>query len=148
MNIKHEAAVAQSAKVHRVSGEYLRMHADNTEPVARSKGTKVATVLILCVCSWSVFETWAEIGIDTDNLQLCALLVAKLIWLLVGGAAIYDLRGGRIVFAFLCGVSVLAVAPDLPSVYVISKTIFILLLVECLLKAAYLIAICDRYSTG
>ena len=144
MKIEHEAAAAQTGKVDRVFAEYLRMPADNNEPAARPKGGKVTRVLILCVCSWSVFETWAEIGTDTDHLQLRALFIAKLIWLLIGSAAIYDLRAGRIAFAFLCGVSVLAVAPALPSVYVISKTIFILLLVECLLKTACLIALCGR----
>jgi hypothetical protein len=142
MNIDHAAAAAQGDEVDRFFGEYRRMIAHKTEPVARSKGGKVPIALILCICSWSVFETWAEIGSDTDNLQLCVLLVAKLIWLHVGGAAICNIRAGRIVFAFLCGVSVLAVAPALPSEYVISKTIFILLLVECVLKTAYLITLC------
>jgi hypothetical protein len=52
MNIKHEAAVAQSDKVDRVFARYLRMSAYNNEPIMRSKAGKATEVLILCVCSW------------------------------------------------------------------------------------------------
>jgi hypothetical protein len=95
-----------------------------------------------------MFEIWAEIETAPDNAQLAALLVAKLIWLLVGAAAVCDIRAGRTVFAFLCGVSFLVIVSALPSVYVISKTIFIMLLVECLLKTSCLIALSGRYLPG
>lgn len=148
MKIERKSIAVQSDKVDTAFAECPWMPAGNNQPVARSKVGKVTTFWILCVCSWSVFETWAEIGTATDNLRLCAILIAKLIWLLVGRAAIYDSRAGRTIFAFLCGVSVLAVASALPSVYVISKTIFILLLVECLLKTSCLIALGGKCSKG
>jgi hypothetical protein len=145
MNVEHQvAASAQSDKIDGVFAEYVWVPADN-ELASRSKGGMVTVFLILCVCCWSVSETWAAFGRATDNIQLFALLVAKLIWLLVGGAAIYDIRTGKIVFAFLCGVSVVGVASALPSVYMISKMIFILLLVECLLKALCLIVLGGGY---
>ena len=140
MNIEHESTAARSGNVDSAFAQYLWMRAHSDEPVTRSKGGKVAAFWILCVCSWSMFETCFEIGTAHDNLQLCALLVAKLVWLLVGGATILDNRAGRVIFAFLCGVSILAVAPALPSEYVISKPISVVLLVECLLKTACLIS--------
>jgi hypothetical protein len=148
MNTEHVAAAEESDEVDRDFAEYLWVPASNNEPVVRSRGEMITIFLILCVCSSSMFETWAEIEMATDNAQLAALLVAKLIWLLVGVAAMCDIRAGRTVFAYLCGVSVLVDASALPSVYAISKTIFIMLLVECLLKTSCLIALGGRYLTG
>jgi hypothetical protein len=145
MNVEQVAAATQGEQVDGAFTEYLSVPTDDSEPVAHSKGRKFTRFLILCVCAWSLIETWVEIGTATDNLRIAALFVAKLIWLLIGGAAIFNIRAGRAVFASLCGVSVLAVASALPSMYVISETIFILLLIEFLLKISCLIALCGKY---
>lgn len=104
---------------------------------------------VLAVCSWSLIETWLEIDATTDNVQLFALLVAKLILWFAGSAAICGMRAGSTFFSFLCGMSVLVLAPELPSLYGISHLIFVVSLVECVLSdRAWMQEICRLMMLG
>jgi hypothetical protein len=93
------------------------------------------------VCGWSVIESPIEVLASADSLEYLALAVSKVIWLGAGAAAIADVRCGRGAFAFLCGTSVLAIAPQLPLVFHISSSIFFFSLIECLLKMAAVTAV-------
>lgn len=88
------------------------------------------------VCLWSLLEAPWELTPVDDTTRVIALVVSKCLLLGVGAAAIWGVRYTRAAFAFLCGISVLAVAPTLPFVYSISQSLFALALVECVLKAA------------
>ncbi|MFM0081217.1 hypothetical protein P0D72_20450 [Paraburkholderia sediminicola] len=133
--------------IDRNFAEYVWVPEDEKKPVARAAGERVTIFFILAVCAWSLIETWLEIDATTDSVQLFALLVAKLIVLFVGGAAIYGMRAGSTFFSLLCGMSVLVLAPELPFLYGISHLIFVASLVECVLKACCLIALgCRHFS--
>jgi hypothetical protein len=96
-----------------------------------------------------LIETWLEIDATTDNVQLFALLVAKLILWFAGSAAICGMRAGSTFFSFLCGMSVLVLAPELPSLYGISHLIFVVSLVECVLSdRAWVQEICRLMMLG
>ncbi len=84
--------------IDRNFAEYVWVPEDKKKSVARAAGERVTIFLILAVCAWSLIETWLEIDATTDNVQLFALLVDKLIVLFVGGAAIYGMRAGSIFF--------------------------------------------------
>jgi hypothetical protein len=100
------------------------------------------TALIFAICGWSLIEAPFERGASYGDTWLLALVVAKLIIIVAGVAAIADLRFARGIFAFICGTSVLAIAPGLPLEFKHSIAISLLLLIECAGKTAFVIAFC------
>ena len=110
----------------------------------------VSGLFILAVCIWSLSQTWIELDAASPSLgAMCAVVVAKLIWVGAGILALSGKRGWRGVFAFLCCASVLAVGSALPSIFPMSKTLFFLLLMECVLKTLCLVALlCDRAASA
>src|ERR1700737_168250 len=98
MNTEHVAAAQKSDEVDKDFAEYIWAPGGNNGPVVRSRGKIITIFLIVCVCSSSMFETWAEFETATDSARLAALLGANLIWLLIGVAAMCDIRAGRTVF--------------------------------------------------
>ena len=114
---------------------------DHDNPV-RITLDRITTMTIFCVCGWSLIETPLEIGVSSSNTGLLALAVSKFIVILIGISAIATVRGARAIFAFICGVSVLVIAPALPLVYTRSVEIAVISTVECVLKAACLGALC------
>ena len=102
------------------------------------------TLLIFTICGWSLIEAPFEYGASTDDTWLLALIVAKLIIVFTGAAAIADVRFARSIFAFVCGTSVLAIAPGLPLEFQRSVAISLLSLIECASKTAFVIAFCAQ----
>ncbi|WNC92267.1 hypothetical protein RI103_28770 [Paraburkholderia sp. FT54] len=99
---------------------------------------RITKITIIVVCGWSLVETPLEIGAFDSHTWVLALAVSKFIVILTGITAIARVRVARAIFAFGCGMSVLAIAPSLPFVYTESVEIAAISTVECLLKAACL----------
>ncbi|EEA02310.1 hypothetical protein BH160DRAFT_2410 [Burkholderia sp. H160] len=97
-------------------------------------------VSVIGVCCWTLIEAPLELSGSINSTSLPAMLVSKLLICLIGFAAIADLRLTRHVFAFICAASVLAVAPALPLEYTHSIAFAIVSTVECLGKAACVVA--------
>jgi len=114
---------------------------DHDNP-ARITLDRITKMTIFSVCGWSLIETPLEIGVLNSNTWLLVLAVAKFIVILTGTGAIARVRIACAIFAFICGVSVLAIAPALPFVYTRSVEIEVVSTVECVLKAACLAALC------
>lgn len=102
---------------------------------------QVMRVSIGLVCLWSVLETPWEFGPADGVARVVALLLSKCVLLGAGAAAFFGLHYARPLFIFLCGSSVIAVASSLPFEFAISRELFALSLIECILKAV-LIASC------
>lgn len=103
---------------------------------------RITKMTILGVCGWSLIETPLEIGAWNLKTGLLALAVSKLILILAGAGVIARIPIARLIFALICGASVLAIAPALPFVYMRSAEIATLSTVECFMKAACLGALC------
>lgn len=114
---------------------------DHDNP-ARITLDRIIKLAIFGVCGWSLIETPLEMGVSNSDTWLLALAVSKLIVISTGIGAITRVRGARAIFAFICAVSVLAIAPALPLVYIRSAEIALISTVECVLKAACLGALC------
>ncbi|MFM0092974.1 hypothetical protein PQR46_39565 [Paraburkholderia sediminicola] len=101
---------------------------------------RVFRVLVLVVCGWSLIEAPLELGVSNARAGLLALLLSKLVVVGTGLAAFANARFGRETFAFICGASILAVAPALPMEFNQSFAIAVFSTIECLSKAACVIA--------
>nr|WP_246529942.1 hypothetical protein [Paraburkholderia podalyriae] len=103
---------------------------------------RTVTALTFAICGWSLIEAPFECGASSGDTWLLELVVAKLIIIAVGVAAIADVRFARGIFAFICGTSVLAIAPGLPFEFKHSVAISLLSLIECTGKTAFVIVFC------
>ncbi|MGF6935939.1 hypothetical protein OKW41_005101 [Paraburkholderia sp. UCT70] len=103
---------------------------------------RAVTALIFAICGWSIIEAPFECSASSDDTWLLALVVAKLIIIAAGVAAIADVRFARGIFAFICGTSVLGIAPELPFEFKHSVAISLLSLIECTGKTAFVIVFC------
>lgn len=101
-------------------------------------GDTLLRCLIAAVCAWGILEIPLEIDPSAERAQVAATFVAKTIWLAAALAAILDIKGTRLAFAFLCGVSIVAITPSLPSEYGVSTTFFAVSSTEIVLKALFL----------
>ena len=110
---------------------WIQTHADTVN--ARSE--RLSKTLVLVVCGWSLIEAPLELGITDVHAGILALLVSKLAVVGIGLAAVAKARFARETFAFLCGASVLAIAPALPTEFNQSFAIAIISTVECFSKA-------------
>jgi len=102
--------------------------------------TLARRLLILGVCGWSLIETPAEIDSAADDSGLIALVLAKIVWVVIGVAAARGMKRAQWLFSFLCGLSLVAIVPALPVELNQSAWIFTQSLIECLLKAGALLA--------
>ncbi len=91
---------------------------------------------VIAVCCWALIEAPLELGGATNSTSLLAVMASKVLMCLIGTAAIANMHFARQVFAFICGASVLAIAPALPLEYVRCIPIALFSTVECLVKAA------------
>lgn len=117
---------------------WIKNH-DNPASITLDHITKMT---LFGVCGWSLIETPLEISVLNSSTWLLALVVSKFIVILTGAGAIARIRVARAIFAFICGASVLAIAPALPLVYTRSFEIEVISIVECVLKAACFCALC------
>jgi hypothetical protein len=97
-------------------------------------------ILVFVVCGWSLLEAPLELGVSNAPAALLALFLSKLVMLGTGLAAVAKVRFARGTFAFICGASVLAIAPALPMEFNQSFTIAMFSALECFCKAACVIA--------
>lgn len=128
----------------------ISLHGDALPSAPRGMHTEATTVnalsdrvfktLVLVVCGWSLIEAPLELGGADVHAGLLALLVSKLVVVGTGLAAVAKARFARGIFAFLCGASVLAIAPALPMEFNHSFAIAIFSSIECFSKAAYVVA--------
>lgn len=142
MNIEETARASAIVGHDAFSPECSRMQTAANAP--RLYSGRTMTVLILAICGWSLIEAPFERGASNDDTWLLALVVAKLIIIVAGVAAIADVRFARGIFAFICGTSVLAIAPALPLEFRHSVAIFLLSLIECAGKTAFAFAFCTE----
>ena len=96
--------------------------------------------LVPVVCVWALIETPLELDTSDARAAVLALFLSKLVVFGIGLAAIAKARFARGTFAFICGASVLAIAPSLPMEFNQSLAIGIISSVECFIKAACVIA--------
>lgn len=96
--------------------------------------------LVLCVCGLSLLEAPLEFDVSNTGAWLPALIFSKLIVAIAGWAAINNVRFARGVFTLMCAASVLAIAPALPLEFQRYAAMGVVSMVECLSKAACVIA--------
>jgi hypothetical protein len=101
---------------------------------------RIFKTLVLVVCGWSLIEAPLELGVSDAHAGLLALFLSKLVVVGIGLAAVVRVRFAREMFAFICGASVLAIAPALPMEFNQSFAIAIFSSIECFSKAACVIA--------
>jgi hypothetical protein len=97
---------------------------------------RLFTTTVIVVCVWALIEAPLELGGSLNSTALLAVAASKVLIILIGMAAIVNLRFARQVFTFICGASVFAIAPALPLEYTRSVAIAIFSTVECIAKAA------------
>jgi hypothetical protein len=95
---------------------------------------------VIAVWVWSMVELPAELAVDASIVQTFALAFSKLCLTLLAGAVLTGNVLARRVFLFICWLSVLAIAPDLPLQFRYDRTGFYLSAVECLMKVLTIIA--------
>src|SRR5271170_7825645 len=100
------------------------------KPSGYRAGERMYRVLIGAICAWALFEIPLELDPLADPSQVAATIVAKLIWIIAGAAAIFNTKGARLAFAFLSGVSIVAITPSLPFEFRVSMIFFVVSFVE------------------
>jgi hypothetical protein len=140
MNGKIITRAATSADL----GQYQAILADNPPGAHanRLSSRRMTTVMTLVVCSWSLLALSLDLGIRGNNIWMVGDVAARLVLVVAGLSAVVDVRFARAGFSFLCGVSVLAVAPRLPLQFERSMTDSLVLLVECASKAVFILLVC------
>jgi hypothetical protein len=84
----------------------------NTRGYFQPTGLAV-TAAALVVCWWSLIETALDFALADSDTGLAATIGTRLIVVLSGLAVVLETRIARQVFCFLCGMSVLALAPTI-----------------------------------
>ena len=101
---------------------------------------RVLKTLVVVVCGWSLIEAPLELDVSDAYAGVFALVLSKLVLIGTGLAAVAKVRFARQTFAFICGASVLAIAPGLPMEFEQSFAIAMISTVECFTKAACVLA--------
>ena len=91
---------------------------------------------VVGVCGWALIEAPLELCGSINSTSLLAVVASKVVMGLIGTGAMANLRIARQVFTFICGASVLAIAPALPLEYTRCLAIALFSTVECIIKAA------------
>ena len=102
------------------------------EPAALGNWTRR---VVIATAIWSVFELPFEIWISVSTRDAIACITAKLLWVALVGFVLAGSRVARNAYAFLCTISLVAVAFGLPVEFRVFPMGFVLSSVECLLKA-------------
>lgn len=105
-----------------------------------SRAERPFKVSVVAVCCWVLIEAPLEFSGSISLTALLAVLASKILICFTGFAAIAGLRLTRHVFAFICAASVFAIAPALPLEYAHSVAIALVSTVECVAKAACVVA--------
>lgn len=109
------------------------------EPARQSEGARPGRwtrCMVTATAVWSIvelpFEMWG--GISTRDAIAC--VTATVLWVALVGLVLKGIRAARLAYAFLCTISLMAVAAGLPVEYRVFPCGFALSSVECMLKAA------------
>jgi hypothetical protein len=145
MNQSHpnDADVDRDNSVGHVADGRLR-----AQPSGFSAGERIYRVLTGAICAWALFEIPLELDPLADASQVAATVIAKLIWIIAGTGAIFDAKGARLTFAFLSGVSIVAITPSLPFEFRVSTIFFGVSSVEIVMKALSLMLFIRQRFTG
>ncbi|WP_176053117.1 hypothetical protein [Paraburkholderia caribensis] len=98
----------------------------------------ISALLVLFV---SLIEIPFELPGYTGSVELVALLISKAIYVLVVSFMAMGSRVARIAFMLICGTSVLAILPAIPTEHSNFHMGFELSVLECIVKLAALILI-------
>ncbi|HTJ95266.1 MAG TPA: hypothetical protein VL424_19395 [Pararobbsia sp.] len=101
---------------------------------------RLAQAAVLAVWLWSMVELPAELTIDASIVQTFALALSKICLTLLAYAVLLGKGYARKIFLFVCWLSILAIAPDLPLQFRIDRTGFYLSAIECVLKGLTIVA--------
>jgi hypothetical protein len=105
-----------------------------------------ARALVACVGVWSfVLIPW-EVHGGGGIAPILALLVSKALLVLLVVCTLRGVGGARMLFTFVCAVSVIAIGFDLPLEYAVLRTGFYLSAIDCLLKLAAALMLVSHYS--
>jgi len=105
----------------------------------------IATLLI---CWWSLVETALDFVTGNGNRDFASAIAANLIVVIAGLAVVMNVRFAREIFAFLCGVSILALGSRLPLAFGDSLWMPLISLVDCGSKLAFLVFACAPPSVN
>lgn len=101
---------------------------------------RLAQAAVIAVWIWSMIELPAELTIDASIVQTFALALSKICMTLLAYAVLMGKGYARRIFLFVCWLSILAIAPDLPLQFRYDRPGFMLSAIECLLKILTIIA--------
>ncbi|MCP3705580.1 hypothetical protein M3I54_00995 [Paraburkholderia sp. CNPSo 3274] len=107
------------------------------------------TIVTLSICWWSLVETVLDFVTGNGCTAFAAAIAANLIVVTVGLAVVMNVRFAREIFAFLCGVSILALGSGIPLAFSDSMWIPLISLIDCGSKLAFLVFACAlRHEDG
>ena len=101
---------------------------------------RLAQCAVIAVWIWSMVELPAELTVDASIVQTFALALSKICLTLLVYAVLLGKGYARRMLLFVCWLSILAIAPDLPLQFRYDRSGFYLSAIECLLKALTIIA--------
>ncbi|CAB3809153.1 hypothetical protein LMG28614_06962 [Paraburkholderia ultramafica] len=140
MSGKDIARVADDADI----GRWFATNAGNPPGVQRyqNRAGRTTTGLILLICWWSLVQLPLDVDVRESDMWMILIVAARLIVTVIGLAAVIDVRFAHASFSFLCSVSVLAIAPQLPLEFQRSLESALVLAIDCIGKAALILTIC------
>jgi hypothetical protein len=108
---------------------------------ARREVSRAARLSVYIATIWVWMELpWELLASSTEG-QIFAVLISKLIFLLAAILTVMGSAWGRYPFLFICGLSVWAIAPALPTEFEKFPLAFVLSTGELVSKAAAFLAI-------
>ena len=102
------------------------------------RGLTVLRTVLGAVLAWSLIETPFELAACVSDTQSAALVFSKVLLVILiacAGSRASIAPFARLIALFVCGASVLAIVPALPSEFRYDRIGFMLSTVECALKA-------------
>ncbi|TKC86292.1 hypothetical protein FAZ69_20785 [Trinickia terrae] len=135
------------------TGAAVRSAAPTATPAParkRSNGPRrlgpLTRALVVGVWVWSLVEIPWEVRGSESMAQTLALLFSKALLTVLVICALRGVRGARVLFTFVCAVSVIAIGLDLPVEFNVLRMGFYLSIVDCAIKFAAALALVSRYA--
>ncbi|MGF6539005.1 hypothetical protein [Paraburkholderia youngii] len=100
------------------------------------------TIATLLICWWTLVETALDFVTGYGNWDFASAIAANVMVGIAGLAAVMNVRFAREIFAFICGVGILALGSGLPLAFGDSLWIPLISLVDCGGKLVFLIFAC------
>jgi hypothetical protein len=86
------------------------------------------------VAAWSLLELRWELDNNSSTREISAILVSKTLLLLMAGLSLRGWRVASYALLFVCGMSVLAMAPEISGEYERSPALAVVSAIECVGK--------------